>query len=331
MTLSTDDLRLALADAAEAPYDAAGVARMRGVRARVLRERRRRAAAAGGVGTLAVLAVVGATVLGGGRTASAPPASSTTGPTATSRTVQPVDLPAFWGVRDVVAPLSGSGAEAPARLVTWPEQVTGLVVRCDGEGGSVAVSLEPSSGERSGTSFTCDGANQSFQVGDLPAAAARIRAGEQVRVQVRLEPSGEASAVGFGAGLLVGRDLIDLSTLPGTPKGYTSVGAYAMADGWQYTSDVADGAAQGEPVTDGVQIALADRRAVHLQVRCSGGVRLDVDPGDAGEATSVTCPPGIRSTRTLDVDLRPSRDQRLTLRAADAMPGALVEVGVSTR
>jgi hypothetical protein len=47
--------------------------------------------------------------------------------------------------------------------------------------------------------------------------------------------------------------------------------------------------------------------------------------------TSVTCPAGRRSSQTVELDLRPGQEQRLSLHAVDAEPGALVEVGVSTR
>ncbi len=177
---------------------------------------------------------------------------------------------------------------------------------------------------------TCTGPQEPFQVSDLPAAAARIRPGEQVRLQVRLSTDAPGTTT-FGAGLLVGANEIDMSSLRKAPAGWTSDGAYAMADGWQYSAYAPDGKARGTAITNGVQIALADQRTVRLRVRCLGAVRLDVDPGDGGEPTSVTCPAGGRSSQTLDVDLQPAKDQRLTLRAADAAPGALVEVGVYSR
>jgi hypothetical protein len=333
MSLTTDDLRRALTDAADAPYDAAGAARLQGVRGRVRRGRQRRAAAASGAGALAVAAVVAAVALGGSRTATPPPASTTSGPT--PRVTTAPELPTTWGPRDVVGALTGSGGDTPARLVTWPADATGVLVRCDSPDASVQLVLEPA-GQAAvpmttvPMTTTCAGPQEPFVVTDLPAAAAGIRPGQQVRVQVRLA-AGAPAATTFGAGLLTGRDEIDLSTLRQAPAGWTSDGAYAMADGWQFSAYAPDGTVRGTAITNGVQIALAHQRAVRLQVRCTGEVRLDVDPGSAGEPTSVTCPAGRRTTQTLDVDLRPANDQRLTLRAVDAAPGAMVEVGVWSR
>ncbi|MGN6610564.1 MAG: hypothetical protein ACTHLJ_02205 [Angustibacter sp.] len=330
MSLTTDDLRDALAEAADAPYDAAGTARLHGVRTRVRRARQRRAAAVSGVGALAVAAVVAAVAFGGTRTATPAPASTTSG-VPTNAAVAPAELPTTWGVREVVGSLTGSGSDTPGRLLTWPSQVTGVLVRCDRENSEVEISYEAVGKDPSTMSFSCRPGGDAFQVSDLSPAAARIRPGQQVRMQVRLDHSDTPESTTFGAGLLVGRDEIDMSTLRNAPAGWSSVGAYAMADGWQYSAYAPDGKARGTAITNGVQIMLADQRAARLQVRCSGAVRLDVDPGTAGEPTSVTCPAGHRSSQTVDVDLRPANDQRLTLRAVDAAPGALVEVGVATR
>ena len=329
MSLTTDDLRRALSDAADAPYDAAGAARMHGVRSRVQQARRRRTAVVSGVGALAVATVVGAVTFGGAGTTPPPAslpasASPTTGSPAS-------ELPTTWGVRDVVGSLTGSGTDTPARLVAWPSGVTGILARCDGTDAGLVVTLERTSGATASSTVPCVGRSEAYQVVDVPSAAASIREGEQVRVQVRLDRPTAGTPVGFGAGLLVGRDEIDLSTLRTAGAGWTSAGAYAMADGWQYSAYAPDGTARGTAITNGVQIALADQQRVRLQVRCWSGVRLEVDPGASGEATSVTCPAGRRTTTSLDVDLRPAKDQRLTLRAVDAVPGGLVEVGVSTR
>ncbi|MGN6301208.1 MAG: hypothetical protein ACTHN8_08985 [Angustibacter sp.] len=328
MTLTTDELRRALADAADAPYDAAGAARLHGVRTRVQRARRRRAVAVSGVGALAVAAVVGAMAFGGsGPTTPAPASSTAAGPT---KAVTVPELPTTWGPRDVVGTLTGSDTDTPGRLVTWPTDVTGVLMRCDSADTSVQVVMQPVGQDPAPTTVTCSGPQEPFQVSDLPPAAARIRPGEQVRLQVRLSADAPGTTT-FGAGLLVGRDEIDLSSLRNAPAGWASAGAYAMADGWQYSAYAPDGEARGTAITNGVQVALADQRAVRLQVRCSGAVRLDVDPGAAGEPTTVTCPAGGRTSQSLDVDLRPAKDQRLSLRAVAAAPGALVEVGVSTR
>lgn len=328
MSLTTDDLRRALADAADAPYDAAGAARLHGVRTRVRRARQRRAAAASGVGALAVVAVIGAMAFGGSGTTAPAPASTTSG-VPTKAAVTAPDLPTTWGPRDVVGALTGSDGEMPARLVTWPSDVSGVLLRCDSPDVSVQLLLQPIGQDAEPITTTCAGPNEAFQVNDLPSAAAGIRPGEQVRLQVRLSADAPGTTT-FGAGLLVGRDEIDLSALREAPAGWSSAGAYALADGWQYSAYAPDGKARGTAITNGVQIALADQRAVRLHVVCSGAVRLDIDPGAAGEPTSVTCPEVRRSSQTIDVDLQPANDQRLTLRAVDAAPGALVEVGVST-
>lgn len=329
MSLTTDDLRRALADAADAPYDAAGAARMQGVRTRVRRARQRRAVAVSGVGALAVVAVAGAMTFGGSGTKAPTPASSTSaGPTRAAVTAP--EMPTTWGPRDVVGAVTGADDESPTHVITWPSAVTGVLVRCDSPEVSVQLVLQRAGQDPMPMTTPCTGPQEPFQVNDLPPTADRIRPGEQVRLQVRLSTDAPGTTT-FGAGLLVGRDEVDLSTLREAPAGWSSDGAYALADGWQYSAYAPDAKARGTAITNGVQIALADQRAVRLQVRCTGGVRLDVDPASAGEPTSVTCPAGRRSSQTLDVDLRPAKDQRLTLRAVDAAPGALVEVGVYTR
>lgn len=331
MTLTTDELRRALTDAADAPYDAAGVARLQGVRAKVRRARQRRAAAISGVGALAVAAVVGTVTLGGTRTATPPPASSTASGVPSTRPAPPPELPANWGPRAVVGGLTGAGTDTPTRLVTWPSDVTGVLFLCSRENSGVQLRLEPVGGAAITWTMGCTTSSEPFLVQELSSDDAHFRPGQQVRLQVSRAWGDDPTTTSFGAGLLVGRDVIDLSKLRVAPHGWTSVGAYALTNGFQYSAFSPDGKAHGTPVTDGVQIALADQRTARLRVQCLGDLRLTVDPGAGSEPTSVTCPSGSRTTQTVDVDLQPGKQQRLTLRAVDAAPGALVEVGVSTR
>ena len=83
-------------------------------------------------------------------------------------------------------------------------------------------------------------------------------------------------------------------------------------------------------MVSGAQIALENQRSVHLLVHCIGRQQLLADVGD-GDQQTVDCPAGERVTRTVDLALQPSADQRLRLAVNDADPGALVEVGVSSR
>ena len=135
----------------------------------------------------------------------------------------------------------------------------------------------------------------------------------------------------FSVAVLTGENVIDLSRLRATPKGYDFVGSYALSEGWLYASGTATPRpSNGEQVVNDVQVALDPRRQVHLRVKCVGRQTLDVAVSN-GQSTSVDCPAASRTTRTLDLRMPASGQPVLSLRIADADPGALVEVGISTR
>lgn len=339
MTVTTDDLRDALADAAYAPYDAARVSRLQGVRAKVRQTRRRRAAAAATAGVLAVAAVTAGVVLGGAST-SAPPAAPTSSrpPDATAALLPP--LPWLYRGQDVVAQLTGSDDQTPAKRVELPAGSVGtVVVRCAAPAGRELPSglqvelmaLRSGAVDPEGTVLVpCLGAQepQLSQLSQLLLA----RAGGTVAFYLRARfdrpvPKGTS----FSVAALGGGDVVDLSGLRSVPKGYGFVGSYALSQGWVFASETATpGAGNGEQVVNDVQIALRGKRATHLLVKCVGALTLTADVGD-GSTSSVTCPADQRATKVLDVPLRVSSQQWVKLRVDDAAPGALVMVGVSAR
>jgi hypothetical protein len=327
MTLTTDDLRHALTEAADDPYLSADGSRLDDVRSRVRSIRRRRAAAAA-ASAAAIVVVAVAGVLGhGSPTGSPAPASSPRPSVAT----EPA-MPALWGVRDVVGEVAGTGWQTPRTRLRWPSDATGVLVRCTGTDRAVQVDVLPPTGVVSRTTVPCQGTDEAWHAADLPPAASSIAAGTDVTVQAQLDAP--EAATSFGAALLVGENLVNLSRLATPPAGYDDLGGFALSEGWFY-SGVSSG---GEPVAttdphvqDSAQLLLSDRRAVHLTVHCFGAAVLELSGPDVDGPATVTCPADERAVKDLDVPLRRSDEQGLELRAHDSAPGALVEVGVSAR
>ncbi|WP_426566267.1 hypothetical protein ACPPVT_06875 [Angustibacter sp. McL0619] len=339
MSLSTEELRAALDEASSAPYDAASSARLAGVRARVQRRQRTRAAAAAGVGVLAVVTAVAvaANVSAGGGRSPLTPATSSTPSTATAALAP---LPLLYRGQDVVAELTGTYGETPAKLVTFPAGTGGaIVVRCAAlkgavldENTAVIVTAEFLGDDEAPApaSITCapDGEPADSDI----LGTVDLKAGATLRLQARFDRPVPAGST-FSVALLGGDDVIDLSPLRAAPKGYTFMNSFALSNGWLYASGTADSSAEtpaGNEVLNGAEIAMADKRSVHLLVYCIGRQQLVADLGD-GEQQTVDCPVDQRVSRTVDLTPRPSAEQRLRLEVRDADPGALVEVGVSAR
>jgi hypothetical protein len=327
MTLTTDDLRDALAEAADDPYLSRGGARLDDVRARV-RTIRRRATAAAAASGIAVVAVAVSGVLGHGSSMVSPAPAISPRPSVTTAPA----MPALWGVRDVVGQVTGSGWQTPSTSLSWPSGTTGVLVHCTGTDRAVQVDVRPAAGVASRTSVPCQGTAGAWQEADLPTAATSIAAGTDVTVQAQLDDP--AAATTFSVALLVGKNHIDLSTLAVPPEGYEDLGGFALTDGWFYSGVTSDGepAATADPAgQNGAQLVLGDRRAVHLTVHCFGATVLEVTGEEVDGPAAVTCPADVRAVKELDVPLRRGDEQRLALRIRDSAPGALVEVGVSAR
>jgi hypothetical protein len=328
MTLTTEDLRDALAEAAGDPYLPVGGSRLSDVRARVRTIRRRRATAAATASGMAIVAVAASFVLGHGSPTVSPVPASSPRPS-----VVPLPaMPALWGVRDVVGQVSGSGWQAPSTRLPWPSGTTGVLVHCTGTDRAVQVDVRPDTGVASRTSIPCQGTNAAWQPADLPVAASSIPAGAGVTVQAQLDAPEAGTA--FGVALLVGKNLIDGSVFATPPRGYDTLAAVSLSDG-EFSSwtgagiDPAAGTAD-DHVQNGAQILLEGRHAVHLKVRCSGRSTLDITREQIGGPTSVECPADERVERHLDLSLTPATEQRLDLRF-HGDPGALVQVGVYAR
>jgi hypothetical protein len=240
--------------------------------------------------------------------------------------------------QDVLAELSGSDDENPAKQVRLPATSSGgVVVRCAGPKGAelpVGTSVQvipvlPGAVDPEGqVSVTC-------LPGGEPAdgtilAAADLKGAATIRLQARFDRPVPAGST-FSVAVLDGENVIDLSPLRAAPRGSTFVKSFALSDGWVYASGTADEEKpSSDPVLGGAEIAMEHQRSVHLLVKCIGRLRLVADIGD-GEAQTVECPAGERVTRTVDLTPKPSADQRLRLSVDGADPGALVEVGVSSR
>jgi hypothetical protein len=327
MTLTTDDLRHALAEAADDPYLSRGGARLDDVRARVRTIRRRRAAAAAAASGIAVVAVAVSGVLGHGSSMVSPAPATSPRPSVTTAPA----MPALWGVRDVVGQVTGEGWQTPRTSLPWPSGTTGVLVRCTGSDRNVQVDIRPASGVASRTTVPCSVA-ELWHAADLPTAASGIAAGTDVTVQAQLDSPEAASS--FSVALLVGKNHVDLSTLAAPPAGYEDLGGFALSDGWFYGGVTSDGepAATADPaVQNGAQLVLGGRRAVHLTVHCFGATVLELTGQEVDGPAAVTCPADVRAVKELDVPLRRGDEQRLALRIRDSAPGALVEVGVSAR
>jgi hypothetical protein len=325
MTFTTDDLRQALADAAESPGPAGLDSRVAGVRAHIRRAHRRRIAAFATVSGAAASAVLVAGVLAGGRPTPAPLP-------ATPPTVGSVSMPSLWGVRDVVEQVTGNGWQTPSARFEWPAGTTGVLVHCTGTDRVVQVDVRPAIGVASRTTVPCQGADDAWQAADLPPAATKIPPGTDVTVQGQLDAP--EAGTSFGVALLVGKDLVDLSKLAAPPAGYHDLGGFALTNGWLYSGVTSGGepAATADPaIRDGAQLVLGNRRQVHLTVHCFGAAVLELTGPDVDGPATITCPADERAVKALDVPLRRSDEQRLELRVRDSAPGALVEVGVSAR
>jgi hypothetical protein len=328
MILTTDDLRHALAETANDPYRPGEGSRLDDVSARVRTTRRRRAAAATAASGIAAAAVAASFVLGHGSPRISP--TPATSPRPSVITVPA--MPALWGVRDVVGQVTGSGWQTPTARLEWPQGTTGVLVRCTGTDRAVQVDVRPATGVASRTTVRCQGADEAWQAADLPPAATGIRSGTEVTVQAQLDaPEAKTS---FGAALLVGEDLVDLSRLAMPPAGYDDLGGFALSEGWFYSgmSSAGEPVATADPhVQNGAQLVLGDRRTLHLTVHCFGAAVLELTGEDVEGPATVTCPADVRAVKDLDVPLRRADDQRLALRVRDSAPGALIEVGVSAR
>lgn len=335
MTVSTDELRAALDEASQAPYDAASSARLSGVRARVRQRQRRRAGAAAGLATVAVVAVAAVAAgltTGNGRgpvTAASP--SRTSSPTAAL-----APLPALYRGQDVLAELSGSDDESPAKQVRLPATSSGgVVVRCAGPEGaelpagtSVLVAPDFGGAQVAAVPVTCLPLGE--PVDGTILATVDLKGGATIRLQARFDRPVPAGST-FSVAVLDGENVIDLSPLRSAPQGFRFVKSFALSDGWVYASGTANAEKpSSDPVVGGAEVALTDQRSVHLRVKCIGRLQLVADVGD-GSTQTVDCPAGERVTRAVDLTLKPSADQRLRLAVDDADPGALVEVGVSSR
>jgi hypothetical protein len=327
MTLTTDDLRHALADAADDPYPSVRRARLDDVRARVRTIRRRRAAVATAASGIAIVAVAASFGLGHGSPKVSPAPATSPRPS-----VVPLPaMPALWGVRDVVGQVSGSGWQTPSTRLHWPSGTTGILVHCTGTDRAVQVDVRPATGVASRTSVPCQGTAGAWREADLPPAATSIEPGTDVIVQGQLDDP-EATTT-FSVALLVGKNLIDGSLLATPQPGYARIASFALADGFFYNwtgdgvdpSTVAAGSAPNS-----AHVLIESRGEVQLRIRCSGKSTVEVTGDDGQRLGSIACPAGERVMRELNLSEPPS-DGRLTVRLADADPGSLVQVGVSTR
>ncbi|HET8616069.1 MAG TPA: hypothetical protein VFL94_11130 [Actinomycetales bacterium] len=326
MTFTTDDLRLALREAAEQPPRDASGSRLEGVRTAVRRSRRRRAGAALAI-TGVLAGAVGVVGLAGGPSTSdrrmPPPATSTSSPI-------PGGVPALWGVRDVAAKVDGRGADQPTTALTWPSDASGVVVRCTGSDRRVDVTLERADAPGTSMSFPCVSGDHEWSVHDLWPAAAALEPGGRVQLSAQLEPA-DPSAL-FGVGLLTGEDLVDGSTMT-PPPGFERIASVALSHGFYYswTGDGIDAsAATAGASVDSAVLVTEGKREVRLAARCSGRSTLRLT-GPEGAVTSLVCPAGERVSREVTVPLTPSSDQRFDVQLTDADPGALVQVALYGR
>ncbi|GAA4358726.1 hypothetical protein [Angustibacter luteus] len=336
MTLSTDELRAALDEASHAPYDAASSARLSGVRARVRQRQRRRTGGAAGLVTVAMVAV--AAVATGLTAGNGPGPVTAASPSPTSSAVAALPpLPVLYRGQGVLAQLSGADDESPAKQVVLPASSSGgIVVRCAGpkdaaldDGTSVLVSADLGGTAVAPHAVTClpDGE----PVDGTILATVDPKAGAAIRLQARFDRPVPAGST-FSVAVLDGENVIDLSPLRKAPAGYAFVSSLALSDGWVYASGSPDGAetSSRDDVLGGAEIIMEQQRSVHLVVRCIGRQQLLATTADGGRQT-VSCPAGERVTKTVDLTLKRSAEQRLRLDVSDADPGALVEVGVYSR
>ena len=325
MTLTTQDLRTALADAADRPYEPLDGSRLDDVRARVRARRRRRGAAVAATSGAAIVAATASFMLGGGSPTRRPLPAASPRPSALTEPA----LPALWGVRDVVGDLTGSGWQTPQARWRWPSGTTGLLVRCSGSGRAVHVDIRPAVGVASRATVPCSAA-EPWHAPDLPTAASRIPAGTDVTVQAQLDAP-EARTT-FAVALLVGKNVVDGSLLATPPSGYTRLASFSLADGlfYRWTGDGIDPSTVDAGAAPESALLQADRGSeILLRVRCSGRSVVEVTGGDGQTLGSVECPADKRVTHELDLGAPP--EGPVTVRVADADAGALVQVGAYVR